>query len=96
MTTLTFSTVSKIDFSSYASPPTCFLSNSFINPCTVSDAFKRWFIFSYSKSSNIIILCGIVINYGMCVCVFTGLRTVQYDRIMRWWISNLGQVLLQS
>ena len=30
----------------------------------------------------------------MCVCV-TGLRDVQYDQIMRWWSSNLVQVLLQ-
>ena len=30
------------------------------------------------------------------VCVFTGLRDGQYDRIMRWWSSNLGQELLQS
>ena len=28
--------------------------------------------------------------------VITGLWTGQYDRIMRWWGSNLGQGLLQS
>ena len=28
--------------------------------------------------------------------LFTGLYTGQYDQIMRWWSSNLGQGLLQS
>ena len=32
----------------------------------------------------------------VCVCVFSGLQTERYDRIMRWWSSNLGQVLLNS
>ena len=32
----------------------------------------------------------------LCVCVFTGIRTVQYDRIMRWWSFNLGKESLQS
>ena len=27
---------------------------------------------------------------------FTGLRTGKYDQIMRWWISGLGQGLLNS
>ena len=32
----------------------------------------------------------------MCVCVFDGIRTGQYDRIMRWWSINIGQGLLQT
>ena len=30
------------------------------------------------------------------VVVFTGLRTGKYDRIKRWWSSNIGQGFLQS
>ena len=30
----------------------------------------------------------------VCVCVFTGLYSGQYDQVMRWWSSNLGQGLL--
>ena len=30
----------------------------------------------------------------VCVCVFTGVRTGQFDRNMRWWNSNLGKGLL--
>ena len=29
------------------------------------------------------------------VYVFTGLRTDRYSQIMRWWSSNLGQILLK-
>ena len=39
------------------------------------------------------------ISYFDChlfVFVFTGLQTVQYDRIVRWWSSNLGQRFLYS
>ena len=32
----------------------------------------------------------------MVVVVFTGLWTGQHDQIIRWWSSNLGQVLLKS
>ena len=31
-----------------------------------------------------------------CCCCFPGHRFVQYDWIMRWWCSNLGQGLLRS
>ena len=49
-------------------------------------------------------LTGIIIQHGLlwlfstvsCVCVFFGLRTVQFDQIMRLWSSNLGQGSLQS
>ena len=34
--------------------------------------------------------------YKMDVVVFAGLCTGQYDQIMRWWNSSLGQGSLQS
>ena len=35
------------------------------------------------------------LGLSVCVCVHvTGLQAVQYDQIMRWWGSNLGQVLI--
>ena len=44
----------------------------------------------------------VFVLYKRVVCifcvlfVFAGLRTGQYDLIMRWWSPNLCQVFLQS
>ena len=50
----------------------------------------------YSESLFMIKLQLLLCLYlSMFLFVFFGLRTGQYDQIMRWWSSNLGQGLLQ-